>query len=132
KCGNRVLLLLHGLIGNSIFGRMICRFLEKHGYTCHAPIYRGHGGAAEQLLDYTPSDWWEDALASYEELLQMGYEEIAVCGLSLGGVFSLKLGYSKPVKGIITMCAPMYLRSEEHLYKGVLEYAKGFKELERK
>jgi len=130
--GERAVLLLHGFTGNSADVRMIGRFLEKNGYTCHAPIYRGHGGAAEDLLNYTPEDWWQDVLAAYETVKNMGHEEIAVCGLSLGGVFSLKLAYSKPVKGIIPMCAPMYLRSEVHLYQGVLEYARGYKQLERK
>ena len=39
--GDRAVLLLHGFTGNSADVRMLGRFLEKKGYTCHAPIYKG-------------------------------------------------------------------------------------------
>ena len=62
----------------------------------------------------------------------MGHNEIAVAGLSLGGVFSLKLGYTVPIKGIIPMCAPMYIKSEEVMYQGILDYAREYKKHEGK
>ena len=68
----------------------------------------------------------------YDFLKSKGHEEIAVAGLSLGGVFSLKLGYTVPIKGIVPMCAPMYIKSEEVMYKGVLEYAREYKKHEGK
>jgi carboxylesterase len=130
--GKRAVLLLHGFTGNSADVRMLGRFLEKQGYTCHAPVYRGHGVEPEELLNYRADDWWQDALQAYNELKEMGHEEIAVVGLSLGGVFSLKLGYSMPVKGIVPMCAPMHLKSEDALYKGVLAFARDYKKKEGK
>ncbi|EIJ80611.1 carboxylesterase [Bacillus methanolicus PB1] len=130
--GKRAVLLLHGFTGNSADVRMLGRFLEKKGYTCHAPHYKGHGVPPEELVHTGPEDWWKDVLEGYEFLKKRGHDEIAVAGLSLGGVFSLKLGYTQPVKGIIPMCAPMYIKSEEVMYKGVLEYAREFKKREGK
>jgi carboxylesterase len=130
--GKRAVLLLHGFTGNSADVRMLGRFLEKKGYTCHAPHYKGHGVPPEELVHTGPEDWWKDVLEGYEFLKKRGHDEIAVAGLSLGGVFSLKLGYTLPVKGIIPMCTPMYIRSEEIMYKGVLEYAREFKKREGK
>ncbi len=130
--GPRAVLLLHGLTGNSADVRMLGRFLHKNGYTCHAPIYRGHGKEPEELLKFSPDDWWEDVLQAYEDLQNMGHEEIAVAGLSLGGLFTLKLGFSKPVKGIIPMCAPMYFKNDEVLYQGVLQFAREYKQKEGK
>ncbi|MDE3840075.1 carboxylesterase [Bacillus methanolicus] len=130
--GKRAVLLLHGFTGNSADVRMLGRFLEKKGYTCHAPHYKGHGVPPEELVHTGPEDWWKDVLEGYEFLKKRGHDEIAVAGLSLGGVFSLKLGYTVPVKGIIPMCAPMYIKSEEVMYKGVLEYAREFKKREGK
>lgn len=130
--GPRAVLLLHGFTGNSADVRMLGRFLEKEGYTCHAPIYRGHGVAPEELLKFTPSDWWDDVVQAYNDLKNMGHDEIAVAGLSLGGLFSLKLGYSMPVKGIVPMCAPMYFKTEDVLYHGVLQFAREYKEKEGK
>ena len=75
------------------------RFLEKKGYTSLAPHYKGHGVPPEELIQTGPEEWWEDVLAGYNQLKEAGYDEIAVAGLSLGGVFSLKLGYNMPCEG---------------------------------
>ncbi|OKL36436.1 alpha/beta hydrolase [Domibacillus mangrovi] len=132
QSGKRAVLLLHGFTGNSADVRMIGRFLEKNGYTSHAPHYKGHAVPPEELVKTGPEDWWMDVVEGYNHLLDIGYEEIAVCGLSLGGVFALKLGYTKPIKGIISMCAPMSMEDETTMYNGVVEYARGFKKFEGK
>ncbi|MES1040382.1 MULTISPECIES: alpha/beta hydrolase [Peribacillus] len=130
--GKRAVLLLHGFTGNSADVRMLGRYLEKQGYTCHAPHYKGHGVPPEELVKTGPEDWWKDVMMAYDFLKSKGHEEIAVAGLSLGGVFSLKLGYTVPIKGIVSMCAPMYIKSEEMMFKGVLDYAREFKKYEGK
>ncbi|KAB7704195.1 alpha/beta fold hydrolase [Bacillus aerolatus] len=132
EAGKRAVLLLHGFTGNSADVRMLGRFLEKKGYTSHAPHYKGHGVPPEELVHTGPEDWWQDVMGGYEHLKSLGYDEIAVAGLSLGGVFSLKLGYTVPVKGIVTMCAPMYIKSEEVMYNGIVDYAREFKKFEGK
>ncbi|WP_349408545.1 carboxylesterase [Pseudalkalibacillus sp. SCS-8] len=130
--GDRAVLLLHGFTGNSSDVRMLGRFLQKQGYSCLAPHYKGHGVPPEELVHTGPDDWWKDVMDAYNELKDKGYEEIAVAGLSLGGVFSLKLAYTEPVKGIVPMCAPMHIKSEEVMYEGVLEYAREYKKYEGK
>jgi carboxylesterase len=130
--GKRAVLLLHGFTGNPADVRMLGRFLEKKGYTCHAPQYKGHGVPPEELVYTGPKDWWQDVISGYNFLKNNGHEEIAVAGLSLGGVFSLKLGYTVPIKGIVPMCAPMFIKSEEVMYQGILEYARDYKQLEGK
>ena len=132
EAGPRAVLLLHGFTGSSADVRMLGRFLEKHGYTSLAPHYRGHGVAPEELIETNPSQWWADVLAAYDELRNKGYEEIAVCGLSLGGVMALKLALNKPLKGIVTMCAPMTMRTTEIMFEGVLKYAAEYKKYEQK
>ncbi len=132
KAGNRAVLLLHGFTGSSSDVRMLGRFLEKNGYTCHAPHYKGHGVPPEELIETSPEEWWEDVLQGYQTLKDAGYEEIAVAGLSLGGVFSLKLSTLKPLKGIVTMCSPMTMRTTDKMFEGVLKYAKDYKRFEGK
>jgi carboxylesterase len=132
EAGPRAVLLLHGFTGSSADVRMLGRFLEKKGYTSLAPQYRGHGTAPEELITSNPDEWWEDVQEAYRHLQEAGYQEIAVAGLSLGGVFSLKLGLNQPVKGIITMCAPMSMRTLDLMFEGVLAYAKQYKQYEGK
>ena len=126
EAGPRAVLLLHGFTGNSADVRMLGRFLEKHGYTSLAPHYKGHGVPPEELIHTNPQQWWQSVLDGYQKLKDAGYKEIAVAGLSLGGVFSLKLGYCYPVQGIITMCAPMTMRTTELMFEGVVQYAERF------
>lgn len=132
EAGERAVLLLHGFTGNSSDVRMLGRYLQERGYTCHAPIYKGHGVPPEELVTTGPRDWWKDVLMGYDLLKSKGYQEIAVAGLSLGGVFSLKVGYTLPVKGIITMCAPMSFKSVDTMNEGVLKYAREYKKREGK
>lgn len=130
--GNRAVLLLHGFTGNSADNRMLARYLEKKGYTCYAPQYKGHGVPPEELVRYGPDDWWQDVLDGYQFLKDKGYQEIAAAGLSLGGVFSLKLGYTVPIKGLVPMCAPMYIQSEEIMHQGILDFARDYKKQQGK
>jgi carboxylesterase len=130
--GKRAVLMLHGFTGSSADVRMMGRYLQKKGYTCHAPQYKGHAVPPEELVHTGPDDWWEDVIGGYNHLKEKDYDEIAVCGLSLGGVFSLKLATQQPVMGVIPMCAPMSMKSEEVMYEGVCEYAKEYKRREQK
>lgn len=130
--GTRAILLLHGYTGNSADVRMLGRFLEKKGYTSHAPIYRGHGKTPEELLKATPEEWWEDVQAAHKHLVDLGYDEIAVAGLSLGGALGLKLATLEKIKAVITMCTPMFFDNEQQLTVGFRKYATEFKQLERK
>ena len=132
EAGPRAVLLLHGFTGHSADVRMVGRFLEKKGYTSHAPIYRGHGTSPEKLIETSPEDWWEDVLQAYDHLRDLGYKEIAVAGLSMGGALGLKLANCKPVKAVIPMCTPMFFDNEEQLTKGFLFFAKQYKQLEGK
>lgn len=130
--GERAVLLLHGFTGTTADVRMIGRFLQKNGYTSHAPLYKGHGVAPELLLEAGPNDWWKNAQEGYTFLQEKGFKKIAVAGLSLGGLLSLKLAQSYPLAGVIPMCAPMKPRTERSIHEGMIHYAKHVKKLEQK
>ncbi|MGJ9457562.1 alpha/beta hydrolase [Oceanobacillus sp. CF4.6] len=132
EAGPRAVLLLHGFTGHTADVRMLGRFLEKKGYTTHAPIYRGHGAPPEELIKSNPKQWWEDVRKAFQHLRELGYEEIAVAGLSLGGVLGLKLAYSENIKAMIPMCAPMFFDNETQLTQGFKLFSKEYKQLEQK
>ncbi|MFJ7738243.1 alpha/beta hydrolase [Lysinibacillus sp. NPDC097287] len=132
QAGSRAVLLLHGFTGSSADVRMLGRFLEKKGYTTLAPHYKGHGVEPEELITTSPADWWMDVQNAYEQLKDAGYQEIAVAGLSLGGVMALNVAANYPVKGIITMCSPMTMRTTDIMFEGVLKYAQDYKQFEGK
>lgn len=132
ESGPRAVLLLHGFTGHSADVRMLGRYLEKKGYTTHAPIYRGHGVSPEELIETNPDQWWEDVLEAYDYLIEIGYNEIAVAGLSMGGVLGLKLANYKKIKAVIPMCAPMFFDNKTELTKGFRFFAKQYKQFEKK
>lgn len=132
EAGSRAVLLLHGFTGHSADVRMLGRFLEKKGYTSYAPIYRGHGLTPGDLVKTSPEDWWEDAQKAFQFLQEKGYQEIAVAGLSMGAVFSLKLALEQKVKAVIPMCAPMIFDNKHRLEKAFHYYAIHFKKSEGK
>ncbi|PWA13243.1 carboxylesterase [Pueribacillus theae] len=130
--GSRAVLLLHGFTGTAFHVRKLGKYLHEHGYTCHAPVYKGHGVDPKQLLQTGPEDWWQNVIDGYNFLKAEGYSDIAAAGLSMGGVFSLKLAAEKPVKGIVTMSAPIIKKEVSDLYRRVESYAKEFKKFQGK
>src|SRR5690625_1431945 len=129
---DRAVLLLHGFTGNSADVRMLGRFLETKGYTSHAPIYRGHGKSPEELLKYTPDHWVEDSEKAFRHLQKLAYEKIAVVGLSLGGVLSLRLATMEDVVGVVPMCTPMFSDNDRQLNGVFKQFAEEYKKLSQK
>src|SRR5699024_3498815 len=95
-------------------------------------IDRGHGFETEALLETNPDDWWEDTLEAYKHLRNLGYEEIAVAGLSLGGALGLKLANCEKVKAVIPMCTPIFFDNEKQLTYAFTLFAKQYKQFEQK
>ena len=120
--GKKAVLLLHGFTGSTKDVKKLGEFLSKRGYTVHAPIYSGHGVEPEALLETKPEDWWNDVVEGYNFLKDKGYEEIAVVGISLGGVFSLK----------VAECAPITRDSSKGLFTRLYNYARLYKHFENK
>lgn len=129
--GENAVLLLHSFTSNTNDMKKLGKYLQNNNYSCYAPIYSGHGLTAEELLTYGPSDWWQDVLNGYQLLKDEGFEKIAVIGLSLGGVFALKLAQELEINGVVTMSVPIH-REVTFLQKRVFYYAKRYKQLEGK
>jgi carboxylesterase len=130
--GEKAVLLLHGFTGSTADVKFLGKYLQQRGYTCHAPLYKGHGMEPNKLIQTGPDDWWQDVVDGYQFLKAEGFEEIAVAGISLGGVFTLKLGMELPVKGIVSMCAPNKAKNRDDLYMRIRNYARIYKKFEGK
>ena len=130
--GNKAVLLLHGFTGSTKDVKRLGEYLQQRGFTVHAPIYKGHGIEPEALLQTTAEDWWEDVVEGYNFLESKGYKEIAVVGISLGAVFSLKVAEKFPVKACVSMCAPIKRDSVKGLFTRLYNYARVYKSFEKK
>lgn len=109
--GPRAVILLHAYSGSSNDVRMLCRFLEKENYTVYTPIFSGHATInPEDILNKTVEDWEKDTLEAVAFLKERGYHQIAVLGLSMGGVFAVNL-LTQLFDGIIGggfFCSPIF------------------------
>ena len=127
--GKRAVLLLHGFTGNTNDVKRLGRYLSERNYTVHAPLYKGHGGDPKDLIATDPIEWWNSVLEGYDYLRNKGYEEIAVAGVSLGGIFSLRLGEERPTKAIVAMSAPALAKSTDSLQERIIDYTIKYKKL---
>ena len=132
EAGKRAVLLLHGFTGNPNDVKRLGRYLAERNYTVHAPLYKGHGLDPITLIQSNPMEWWDSVIEGYEYLQSLGYEEIGVAGVSLGGIFSLRLGEERPVKAILTMSAPAIAKSPDSLQSRIVDYAINYKKLSGK
>lgn len=109
--GSRAVLLLHAYSGSSNDVRMLSRYLEKENYTVYSPNFSGHATVApEDILEKTTSDWQRDTIEAVQFLKEKGYQEIAVFGLSMGGIFTME-ALTSQVAGIIGggfFCSPIF------------------------
>lgn len=137
--GPKAVILMHAYSSTPNDVRMLGRALEKENYTVYAPLFKGHGTTEpEDILNTAPKDWVNDAKEAIRFLHEKGYKEIAVFGLSMGGVIATKLLVDKePVLAGGTFCSPVMnfrngnnVRKEFLAYVQILKKKAGYSELE--
>lgn len=108
--GSRAVLLLHAYSGSSNDVRMMSRYLEKENYTVYSPNFSGHATVApEDILAKSTSDWWQDTIEAIQFLKEHGYKELAIFGLSMGGIFTMS-ALTDQLEGVIGggfFCSPI-------------------------
>ncbi|HVC49510.1 MAG TPA: alpha/beta fold hydrolase [Burkholderiales bacterium] len=91
---DRAVLLLHGLSSSPLEMLPVAQYLNKAGFSVHAPLICGYG--------YEPGrktsrwlEWQEYTLDCLDRMLSE-YREVAVCGLCMGAVLALNLAIERP------------------------------------
>jgi carboxylesterase len=105
---DRGVLLIHGFTGSPSEMRLLAIFLNALGYTVLAPRLCGHGTNAAEMA-HTKWFHWYSAVEDGYHLLKGLCKEVSVVGLSLGGLFSLKLGLEYPVHKVVALSTPIYI-----------------------
>lgn len=107
--GERGALLLHGFTGTPAEMRLAGEFLNRLGYTVLGPRLAGHGTSPEELAGTVWRHWYADAEDGFY-LLRGLCREVAVVGLSMGGLLALRLAAEYPVDRVVAVNAPIFLR----------------------
>lgn len=125
--GQRAVLLMHAYTGTPNDVRSLGRFLNKAGYTVLMPLFAGHGtDCPEDILGSGPDEWHTELGMYLSELKKNGYEEVAVFGLSLGGIFAMKSLelYPTQVIGGGFFCSPVSPNFKTNIIPSFKFYAK--------
>lgn len=124
--GPQAVILLHAYSGSSNDMRLLARRLQGENYTVLAPIFSGHatGEPADILRQGSPQQWWQDTQASIANLRQRGYQQIAIFGLSLGGLFATRALMADPeLQGGGTIASPVIFRGQTNVPAAFMQMA---------
>ncbi|MFK7894912.1 MAG: alpha/beta hydrolase [Myxococcota bacterium] len=101
-------LCLHGLTGTPYEMRPVAQVLRERGFRTRAPWMAGHAEGHLALEQTEYADWVE--LARNElAALRSEYERVVLCGVSMGGLVSLRLAQTEVVEGVVTVGVPLRL-----------------------
>ncbi|MGJ5713256.1 alpha/beta hydrolase [Staphylococcus auricularis] len=106
ELSDHAVLLLHSFTGTVRDVKLLANKLNKAGFTCYVPPYKGHGLKLTELMQYDINDWWDDAKAAYQWLKDKGYSHISVMGVSLGGILALRLAENVDIETVLVMSTP--------------------------
>ncbi|QIL46684.1 alpha/beta fold hydrolase [Vagococcus coleopterorum] len=127
KGGKRAVVLMHAYTGNPNDVRSLGRVLNSNGYTVLMPLFAGHGTKrAEDILAAGPESWHQQLVNHMQHLKDEGYDEVAVFGLSLGGVFAMSAleRYPEQVIGGGIFCSPIAAEIETNILPTFKYYAR--------
>ena len=103
---HQAILLLHSFTGTVRDVKHLATTLNSQGFTCYVPNYPGHGLPLDQFTQYDIDDWWNEVKDAYHFLENEGYQHISATGVSLGGLFTLRLAEQFDLERIAVMSAP--------------------------
>ena len=103
------LLLVHGFTGSCAEMSLMAEYFHRRGYTVHAPLLKGHGTNVKEMEKTGAKDWWQSVLEGYDRLQSLQRPYLFVVGLSMGGLLALKLAASRPLTGVVSLAAPIYV-----------------------
>lgn len=94
--GQRVgVLLSHGFTGSPFSMRPWGEYLADLGYAVEVPRLPGHGTHWKEMNRTGWRDWYGEITATFADLHRR-CDQVAVCGLSMGGALVLRLAADRP------------------------------------
>ncbi|OLS30062.1 MAG: Thermostable monoacylglycerol lipase [Candidatus Heimdallarchaeota archaeon AB_125] len=98
-------LLIHGFTGTHYEMNPLAEFLEKQGFSVDNITLPGHETSIDDLNKTNWTEWIDFAQTKLDKMKKK-YENVYVCGLSMGGALTLLLGSrNRDLAGIIPLAA---------------------------
>jgi carboxylesterase len=103
--GRRIgVLLSHGFTGSPASMKPWGEALAAKGYAVEVPRLPGHGTTWQEMNKTTWADWYAEVTRAFDKL-KAENDQVAVCGLSMGGALVLRLAADRPndVAGVVVV-----------------------------
>lgn len=107
--GRRGILFLHGYTSSAFEGRFLAEYFGERGWGVWAPLLPGHGTRPEDLVTVTAADWLGAAERAFDWMRER-FDQVVVCGQSMGGALALHLAATRPVDAVVTLAGAMFVR----------------------
>lgn len=106
---NKCIILLHGFGGTPYEMYELGGFLKGKGFYPEYPLLPGHREKPENLIGITKEDWIDYLLNFYDDMSKK-YDEIYLCGLSMGALLSGIIASIKIPKKLILLSTAVYVK----------------------
>jgi carboxylesterase len=103
-------LLLHGFTGSCQELRELGDYLAERQITVLCPLLPGHGTNPLDMNKIGREQWYRSSDDAYAELAAE-CKEVFICGLSMGGLLTWRLGSKVETKGLISMASLIVVTS---------------------
>ncbi len=108
KNGPKAVILFHAFTGTPTDVSSVGRALGRENYTVLMPTLDGHGeDDPDVLLQYGIQDWVKTGREAYQTLVDDGFTDISVFGLSLGGIVATDVMLNNKVQSYGTFSSPV-------------------------
>lgn len=106
--GPKAIILFHAYTSTPMDVLSLGRALARENYTVYMPTFAGHGlDNPDDILSYGIDDWIKNGEDAYQKLVNDGYENISVFGLSLGGIIATDLMLKHDVTAYGAFSSPL-------------------------
>lgn len=114
--GPKAIILIHAFTGTPTDVLSVGRALERENYTVLMPTLDGHGhDDPDEIFKYGINDWVKNGQEAYQQLVNDGYTDISVFGLSLGGIIATDIMLNNTVRSYGTFSSPVIARYESNV-----------------
>jgi carboxylesterase len=123
KAGKVGCLLVHGFTGTPSSLQPMGEYLAGKGITTLGVRLKGHGTSVEDMHKCSYQDWIDSARQGLIDIKEH-CDKVFISGLSMGGALTLYLSslYPEEIKGLIPICAPVFMKDPKMALVPVLKY----------
>lgn len=118
------LLLIHGFTGSPSEFRRMGYYMNDLGYSVRGILLPGHGTTPEDMIRTGLADWSRHVVDCFDAIREQGgpNNRIVAVGHSMGGLLALKLAMERPLAGVVSLAAPIFLASRKTALAVLLQY----------